>query len=204
MDYEVMRCAFESQNELGRLCDEIIYRNDLAARLQAAGLIPVHKEVPITVKHRDFAKTYRMDLVVGNTGVYELKTEARLAVDHEAQLLNYLFLCGASHGKLVNFRPPQVESRFVNSMLNPGRRKQFDVDTRRWRDLDGGSLILRISLLEMLQDWGNSLELSLYTEAVIHFLGGEAKVAKVMELRRAEPRWGISASTSWVRTPHFA
>jgi hypothetical protein len=37
LDYRVMRCAFDSQNELGRLCDEVIYQNDMAARLQAAG-----------------------------------------------------------------------------------------------------------------------------------------------------------------------
>ena len=36
LDYVVMRHAFECQNQLGRLCDELIYQNDLAARLQAA------------------------------------------------------------------------------------------------------------------------------------------------------------------------
>ena len=38
IDYRVMRCAFDSQNVMGRLCDEVIYQNDLAARLEAAGL----------------------------------------------------------------------------------------------------------------------------------------------------------------------
>ena len=38
LDYVVMRHAFECQNQLGRLCDEQIYQNDLAARLEAAGL----------------------------------------------------------------------------------------------------------------------------------------------------------------------
>ena len=55
LDYVVMRHAFECQNQLGRLCDELIYQNDLAARLQAAGL-PVRTEVPITVTCRDFRK----------------------------------------------------------------------------------------------------------------------------------------------------
>ena len=70
IDYRVMRHAFDSQNELGRLCDEIIYRNDLAARLQKAGLGPIRTEVPVTVTHRDFSKTYRLDLVVGEASVY--------------------------------------------------------------------------------------------------------------------------------------
>ena len=47
LDYQVMRHAFDSQNELGRLCDEIIYQNDLAARSDAARLGPVRKEVPV-------------------------------------------------------------------------------------------------------------------------------------------------------------
>src|SRR6266478_2492323 len=94
LDYQVMRCAFDSQNELGRLCDEVIYQNDLAARLEAAGLAPIRKEVPVTVTHKDFSKTYYLDLVVGDAGIYELKTAACLAPEHDSQLLNYLFLQG--------------------------------------------------------------------------------------------------------------
>ncbi len=55
LDYQVMRQAFASQNQLGRLCDEVIYQNDLAARLEAAGL-PALQEVPVTVTPRDFTK----------------------------------------------------------------------------------------------------------------------------------------------------
>ncbi len=46
LDYQVMRHAFDSQNELGRLCDEVIYQNDLAARLTAAGLGPIRRRFP--------------------------------------------------------------------------------------------------------------------------------------------------------------
>jgi len=62
LDYQVMRRAFDSQNELGRLCDETIYQNDLALRLEDAGLGPVRTEVPVTVTYNDFAKTYFLDL----------------------------------------------------------------------------------------------------------------------------------------------
>ncbi len=184
LDYEVMRCAFASQNELGRLCDEGVYRNDLAARLRAAGLGPVHQEVPLTVALRDFVKVYRMDLVVSNAAVYELKTENRLAADHEAQVLNYLFLSGSTHGRLINLRPPQVESRFVNNALTPEARRRFEVDTRHWHEPDERSRTLRTVLLEVLGEWGNLLETALYTEAMLHFLGGEENVAKMVPLRR--------------------
>ena len=67
LDYIVMHHAFECQNQLGRLCDEQIYQNDLAARLEAAD-VPVRTEVPVTVTCRDFTKTYYLDLVVANAG----------------------------------------------------------------------------------------------------------------------------------------
>jgi len=44
LDYQVMRLAFESQNQLGRLCEEAVYQEDLLARLRVAG-IPADKEV---------------------------------------------------------------------------------------------------------------------------------------------------------------
>src|SRR5436190_23908801 len=93
LDYLVMRHAFECQNQLGRLCDELIYQNDLATRLRGAGL-PVRTEVPITVTCRDFTKRYSRDLVVAYAGIYELKSAPGLIGEHEAQLLNYLFLRG--------------------------------------------------------------------------------------------------------------
>jgi GxxExxY protein len=179
-----MRHAFDSQNELGRLCDEVIYQNDLAARLETAGLGLVRKEVPVTVSHRDFAKTYSLDLVVGDAAIYELKTATMIVGDHEAQLLNYLFLRGGHHGKLVNFRPPQVESRFVNTNLTPQARKRLEFQTERWLEDEEISRILRATLSGLLEDWGGFLDLALYTEALIHFLGGEESVSQLVPLSR--------------------
>ena len=184
IDYQVMRHAFESQNELGRLCDEGIYQHDLALRLQNAGLGPVRKEVQVTATHLDFAKTYRLDLVVGDAAIYELKAEIQLAAEHTAQLLNYLFLQGVHHGKLVNFRPAQVESRFVNTSLTAEARRDLVIDTSRWRETDQASGMLRTTLLALLQDWGGFLELPLYTEALTHFLGGKPRVERMVELSR--------------------
>src|SRR5258708_26638656 len=108
--------------------------------------------VPGAASHRDFAKTYRLDLIVADAAIYELKTEIRLAADHDAQLLNYLFLQGAHHGKLINFRPAQVESRFINSSLTAQARKGVAVDSQRWRETDQGSQTLRTTLLNLLED----------------------------------------------------
>jgi hypothetical protein len=46
------------------LCDERVYENDVAARLRALGFTDIHTQVPVTVTHGDFSKTYFLDLVV--------------------------------------------------------------------------------------------------------------------------------------------
>src|ERR1051325_1747076 len=189
LDYVVMRHAFECQNQLGRLCDELIYQNDLAARLQAAGLT-VRTEAPITVTCRDFTKTYSLDLVVADAGVYELTTAPNLIGEHEAQLLNYLFLRGANHGKLINFRPAQVQSRFINTTLTHQERRQFEVQTRGWQEHDPTDRTFRNHLIAMLEDWGCWLDLALYTEALVHFAGGETQVVQSLPLIRGKVALG--------------
>ena len=184
LDYQVMRHAFDSQNELGRLCDEVIYQNDLALRLETARLGPIRKEVPVTATHRSFSKTYFLDLVVGDAAIYELKTTASLAPEHDSQLLNYLFMHGSQHGKLINLRPAQVESRFINTGLTQETRRRLDINTSRWREADDGSKALRETLVGLLEDWGGFLEIQLYLEALIHFLGGEAQVVRTAPLTR--------------------
>jgi GxxExxY protein len=159
LDYQIMQLAFDSQNTMGRLCDEIIYKNDLKARIEAAGLGPARIEVPLTVSHLDFTKVYLMDLVVADSAVYELKTAANLSSEHEAQLINYLLLWKAPHGKLLNFRPQKVASRFVNNPITTESQKSIQVNTERWRDLDESSKHLRTLFLALLADWGAFLEL---------------------------------------------
>jgi GxxExxY protein len=184
LDYNVMRHAFDSQNELGRLCDEVIYQNDLAARLDSARRGPIRTEVRVDVTHGDFAKAYFLDLVVGDTAIYELKTAVCLVAEHDSQLLNYLFLCRSNHGKLINFRPAEVETKFVNSGLTREARGRLEIDQHRWQEVDKESQSLRAILVDLLEDWGGFLEVQLYLEAIVHFLGGENAVLRMVPLSR--------------------
>lgn len=184
LDYQVMSHAFASQNELGRLCDEVIYQNDFAARLQGAGLGPIRTKVPITVFHGDFSKTYFLDLTVADSAIYELKTVTHVVPEHESQLLNYLFLGGTNHGKLINFRPSQVETRFANTTLTHKTRRQCQIDLQRWIEHEESISHLRMVLAELVKDWGGFLELPLYLEALVHFLGGKQAVLQALPLFR--------------------
>jgi GxxExxY protein len=206
LDYEVMKHAFASHTDLGRLCDETIYQSDLAARLEVAGLGPVRRETRITVSYRDFIKIYDLDLIVADRVIYELKTAAALVPDHKAQLLNYLLLTNSTRGKLINFRPVSVQSEFVNTDLTYEKRRRFEVDRRRWCGDDG-----LISLIcDLLNDWGLFLEVSLYVQALTHFLGGEAKVVQQVPMSRSGIALGnqrfhlLSADTAFRVTAYTA
>lgn len=182
-DYRVMGHAYASQNELGRLCDECAYQADLKARLRADGFHSVLTEIPVTVTHWDFAKKYYLDLAADDA-LYELKTDVALSSEHDAQLLNYMFLLGIPRGKLLNFRPAKVQGRILATKLTPELRRQFTIVRERWQELSPACASLHETLGELLRDWGAFLEMGLYQEALVHFLGGAGKVEHQVQLSR--------------------
>jgi len=190
----VMAQVFASQNELGRLCDEVVYQNDIALRLEAAGLEPVVKEVPVIVSWRDFTKTYYLDLVVQAAFIVELKVAAALLKEHDSQLLNYLLLLDVPHGKLVNLRPPSVEYRTINNVVSAADRRRFVIATDRWQPRTPRCRELHDLLNELLEAWGAFLDFHLYEEALIHFLGGEARVWQPVPLARAGSPLGLQTT----------
>jgi GxxExxY protein len=183
LDYRVMGHAYASQNELGRFCEEGPYQEDLKARLLADGLQQVLTEVPATVTHHDFSKQYFLDLVVDGA-LYELKAERSLVGEHEAQLLNYMFLLGYQRGKLLNFRPEKVEGRIAGTSLTQEERRRFSTNLENWKDVTPDCAILRGTMHDLLKDWGAFLDTGLYTEALIHFSGGVQNVEKRIKLHR--------------------
>jgi iron complex transport system substrate-binding protein len=169
LDFDIMNLAFEAHRILGRNCDEEIYHNHLAARIEAAGLGKTLVEVMIHVRHGSFHKEYRMDLVVGARVVYELKATRDIATQHEGQTLNYLLLVDCEHGKVINFGGTSVGHRFVNNPVNREERYRYSVRaTPSWRGPD----VLRISTVEFIEDIGLFLEAPLYNQVLVHHFGG--------------------------------
>jgi GxxExxY protein len=183
-DYAVMQHAFACHNEFGRLCDEDIYRNDIATRLTAAGLGQVRTEVPLTVTWREFRKLYYLDLIVGEGLLYEFKTVAALAAEHKAQLLNYVLLLQLQTAKLLNFRSQQVESWFSSSQLTLDARRNVQCDVSRWRELTPACADCRCAMVEILTEFGAFLDVALYEEMLTWFLGGEQNVIRRIPLVR--------------------
>jgi GxxExxY protein len=199
--YRVMGHAYASQNEQGRLCDECAYEADLKARLLADAFRSVQTQVPVTVTHRNFSKTYRLDLIADDT-LYELKTDSALIGEHETQLFNYLFLLGIQRGKLLNFRPLKVQGKIIATSLTHEERRRFSAVTKHWNDLTPGCGVLRQTMLDLLQDWGAFLDFALYQEALIHFLGGASNVERQVSLHRNG--WDLGRQRMFVHAPGVA
>jgi len=182
LDYQVMGLVFDVHNDLGPLCDERIYQDELARRCRRAGIEDVLTEVPILVSHKDFSKKYYMDMLARGGGVYELKTVRSLAPEHKSQALHYLLLTGLTHGKLLNMRTPAVQHHFISTSLTPQDRHSYRIDDREWQGTDNGSKEFRLLLADLLSDWGAFLDIGLFYEAVVHFRGGEDSVVKRIDV----------------------
>lgn len=185
IDYEVMSHAFASQNDVGRLCDESVYKFNLANRLNAVGITAI-AEVPIQLTFQSFSKTLSMDLVVDNKVPYELKAVSELTIGHKNQLLNYLLMTNACRGKVVNFRANSVTSRFVNSSLEHTDRHQFTVNAKHWN----GDTSFQDLVTSLVHDWGTSLDLSLYGQAITDCLGGAERVIRQLPMMSSDGTMG--------------
>lgn len=166
LDYSVMGLIFESQNELGRLADERVYQADIADRLSAAN-IAVQRELPVRVVYDTFIKTVYLDLIVCQKAVYELKTVSALTNAHVAQLLDYLYLLDLPRGKLVNLRGRIVDSQFINAPISRKERCGFAVSSDQYN----GEPSLPVRVVDLIRDWGTSLSIPLYREAISHLFG---------------------------------
>ena len=96
--------AIEVHRTLGPGLLESAYEECLSYELQLAGLkIERQKPVPVVYKEKKLDYGYRMDLLVENQVVLELKTVDALWPIHEAQLLTYLKFAEKEIGLLINF-----------------------------------------------------------------------------------------------------
>jgi GxxExxY protein len=101
---KIIGCSIEVHKCLGPGLLESAYEECLAFELQNAGLtIERQKPVPIIYKERKLECGYRIDILVENTVIIELKTVDVLNPVHEAQILTYMRFAQKRIGLLINF-----------------------------------------------------------------------------------------------------
>ena len=120
----ILGCAIKVQRGLGPGLLESAYEACLAHELERAGL-KVQRQLHLDIDYEGIRiqAAYRIDLLVEDQVVLELKTVDRLTEVHEAQLLTYLRFSGKRLGFLLNFwRWPLKEGgikRILNSRVPP-------------------------------------------------------------------------------------
>lgn len=181
IDKAVMRCAYAVHNKFGRLFDERIYENELAARLRAEGF-EVHTQIPVAVTHGGFQKIYYLDLVV-NDMLYELKVTASLTGDHDAQALHYAMMQDVRLVKLINFGEKKVCGKLLHNALSNAERHRPTLRNSGLRLVTPHCERLVTYLKELLHDWGTHLSSRLYNDALVHHFGGEAHCVRRVELK---------------------
>ena len=107
---EVIGAAIEVHKALGPGLLESAYEECLSRELDLRN-IPYErqKELPVEYKGAKLGCGYRLDIVVANKLIIELKTCESLEPIHEAQLLTYLKLTGIKVGLLINFNVPVLK-----------------------------------------------------------------------------------------------
>jgi GxxExxY protein len=97
---------------------ESVYRTCLAHELRTAGQKVVSEQMVPIVYDGIELDGYRLDMLVNDGVIVEIKTVERLLPVHHAQLLSYLKLLDKRLGLLINFKVPQVMQgvkRIVNN-----------------------------------------------------------------------------------------
>lgn len=113
--YEVVGCAIEVHKHLGPGLLESIYEECFTEELTIAGFkVDRQINVPIAYKGRSLSSPLRLDLLVNDLIIIELKVVETILPVHKAQLLSYLKLTGKPKGLLINFHTDNIVKSTVH------------------------------------------------------------------------------------------
>jgi len=115
----IIGAAIEVHRELGPGLLESAYEECLAYELQSRN-VPFERQKPVPVDYKGLRLDcgFRLDLLVGDKVIIELKAVDKLVPIHDAQLLTYLRLTGCKLGLLINFNVPILKQGIKRLVLN--------------------------------------------------------------------------------------
>ncbi|MBK5285613.1 MAG: GxxExxY protein [Bacteroidia bacterium] len=120
ISYKIIGVAIELHKKLGPGLLESVYENTLSYDLNQAGLKVMQQvALPLIYKEIKMEVGYRIDMLVEDKVVVEIKSIETLAPVHFAQLLTYLKLNEKKLGLLINFNTEVLKNgihRIVNNL----------------------------------------------------------------------------------------
>lgn len=118
LSYDITGCAIRVHRELGPGLLESVYQKCLSYELAKSGYNVLQQvAVPVVYDEVVINTELRLDLLVNETVIVELKAVERILPVHEAQLLTYMKLLQRPQGLLINFFTDNV-SRSMKPFVN--------------------------------------------------------------------------------------
>ncbi len=120
LSHEVIGAAIEVHRILGPGLLESIYEEALAIELMERGMVVSRQaDVEVSYKGRRLENRLRLDVLVNEILIVEIKSVERILPIHEAQLLSYLRMSERKLGLLMNFNSTLLRNsirRIVNNL----------------------------------------------------------------------------------------
>lgn len=111
LSYKILGCAYNVHKALGPGLLESAYETCLCYELNNAGIhYERQKALPILYKNTQLDCGYRIDILVENRIIIELKTVEQIQPIHTAQVMTYLKLSHIHLGLLLNFYNTNLQS----------------------------------------------------------------------------------------------
>lgn len=117
--HRLLGCAYDVHTALGPGLMESVYEAALIYELGLQGF-EVKNQVPVKVRYKtmDLDLNLRLDVIVDNSVILELKSVAEVLPVHQKQLLTYMRLTNISLGYIINFNVDSLRNgiqRIVNN-----------------------------------------------------------------------------------------
>ncbi|MFZ1805835.1 MAG: GxxExxY protein [Cyclobacteriaceae bacterium] len=114
----IVNAAYQVHSQLGPGLLEKVYEVCLTHELKKAGMLVARQvDIPIQYDGIQFDEGLRLDLLVGNKVVVEIKAVDQVNPVWQAQVLSHLKLTGLRLGYLVNFNVPLIKNGIKRIIL---------------------------------------------------------------------------------------
>jgi GxxExxY protein len=115
LSYKIIGCAIEVHKQLGPGLLESVYHTCLLEEMINEGLmVQSQLWVPVHYKGKDLGGKLKLDLLVENAIIIELKAVEQMIPLYKAQLISYLKLADKPKGLLINFHTDNIRSQMVS------------------------------------------------------------------------------------------
>ena len=112
--YKIVGCAIEVHKNLGPGLLESVYETCMIEELRDNGfMVKSQIYVPVLYKGKDLGGTLKLDLLVNDLIIVELKAVDVMIPIYKAQLLSYLKLTGKPKGLLINFHCENIVEQMI-------------------------------------------------------------------------------------------